>query len=225
MVQETKFSSKMRTAANLQFRSFLKRPFVTELSLAKLPLSKFRYYIIQDNLFLEDATTARRLMLNKAPLRVRASLGHLLESMNRFELLNRRQAVSQRLGISAATMRRTHRSPTTLTYTSFLIRTASTATVGESLAAMMACPWTYSELGEKFARSRAMRHPIYGPWLAIYQTEAMNSWLEELKTIIDKVSVSVNPHIKRRMIHHFITACKLECMFWDMAYRMEKWPY
>jgi thiaminase/transcriptional activator TenA len=90
---------------------------------------------------------------------------------------------------------------------------------------MMACPWTYSELGEKFAKSPAMEHPIYGPWLSIYQTQAMNSWLEELKTIIDKVSVSANPHIKRRMIHYFITACKLECMFWDMAYRMEKWPY
>jgi len=215
----------MREAADPQFRSFLKRSFLTELGLGKLPLANFRYYIIQDNLFLEDATEARRLMISKTQRRLRSNLDQLLKSMNRFELFSRRQAVSKRLGITASTMRHAHRSPTTLTYTSFLIRTAATATVGESLAAMMACPWTYSELGEKFAKSPAMKHPIYGPWLTIYQVPAMNSWLEELKTIIDKVSISTSQHVKRRMIHHFITACKLECMFWDMAYRMEKWPY
>ena len=213
----------MRETADKQFRDFLKRPFITELGLGKLPLAKFRYYIIQDNLFLEDATQARRLMAAKAPRRLRANLDRLLKSMNRFELFSRRQAVSKRLGITASTMRQAHRSPTTITYTSFLIRTAAIATVGESLAAMMACPWTYSELGEKYANSIAMKHPIFGPWLTIYQTPAMNSWLEELKNIIDKIPAE--QRIKRRMIHNFVTACKLECMFWDMAYRIEKWPY
>jgi len=218
-----KLSSMMRETADKQFRDFLKRPFITELGLGKLPLAKFRYYIIQDNLFLEDATQARRLMAAKAPRRLRANLDRLLKSMNRFELFSRRQAVSKRLGITASTMRQAHRSPTTITYTSFLIRTAAIATVGESLAAMMACPWTYSELGEKYANSIAMKHPIFGPWLTIYQTPAMNSWLEELKNIIDKIPAE--QRIKRRMIHNFVTACKLECMFWDMAYRIEKWPY
>ena len=213
----------MRETADKQFRDFLKRPFITELGQGKLSLAKFRYYIIQDNLFLEDATQARRLMAAKAPRRLRANLDRLLKSMNRFELFSRRQAVSKRLGITASTMRQAHRSPTTITYTSFLIRTAAIATVGESLAAMMACPWTYSELGEKYANSPAMKHPIFGPWLTIYQTPAMNSWLEELKNIIDKIPAE--QRIKRRMIHNFVTACKLECMFWDMAYRMEKWPY
>ncbi|MGA3297484.1 MAG: TenA family protein [Candidatus Bathyarchaeia archaeon] len=218
-----KLSSMMRETADKQFHDFLKRPFITELGQGKLSLAKFRYYIIQDNLFLEDATQARRLMAAKAPRRLRANLDRLLKSMNRFELFSRRQAVSKRLGITASTMRQAHRSPTTITYTSFLIRTAAIATVGESLAAMMACPWTYSELGEKYANSIAMKHPIFGPWLTIYQTPAMNSWLEELKNIIDKIPAQ--QRIKRRMIHNFVTACKLECMFWDMAYRMEKWPY
>lgn len=213
----------MRETADKQFHDFLKRPFITELGQGKLSLAKFRYYIIQDNLFLEDATQARRLMAAKAPRRLRANLDRLLKSMNRFELFSRRQAVSKRLGITASTMRQAHRSPTTITYTSFLIRTAAIATVGESLAAMMACPWTYSELGEKYANSIAMKHPIFGPWLTIYQTPAMNSWLEELKNIIDKIPAE--QRIKRRMIHNFVTACKLECMFWDMAYRIEKWPY
>ena len=213
----------MRETADKQFHDFLKRPFITELGQGKLSLAKFRYYIIQDNLFLEDATQARRLMAAKAPRRLRANLDRLLKSMNRFELFSRRQAVSKRLGITASTMRQAHRSPTTITYTSFLIRTAAIATVGESLAAMMACPWTYSELGEKYANSPAMKHPIFGPWLTIYQTPAMNSWLEELKNIIDKIPAE--QRIKRRMIHNFVTACKLECMFWDMAYRIEKWPY
>jgi len=213
----------MREAADHEFRAFLKRPFVTELGAAKLPLNKFRYYIIQDNLFLEDATKARRLMSARAPLRLRTNLDRLLKSMNRFELFSRRQAVSKRLGITTRSMRQAHRSPTTLTYTSFLIRTAATATVGETLAAMMACPWTYAELGTRYANSPAMKHRIYGPWLAIYQTQAMNSWLEELKNIIDNVSAEAR--IKHRMIHYFVTACKLECMFWNMAYRMEKWPY
>jgi thiaminase/transcriptional activator TenA len=215
----------MRKAAGSQFQDFMKRPFLTELASAKLPLAKFRYYIIQDNLFLEDSTAARRLMLNRAPRRLRSDLHRLLESMNRFELFTRRQAVSRKLGITAASMRTAHRSPTTLVYTSFLIRTAVMASVDESLAAMMACPWTYSEMGERFAESKAMKHPIFGPWLTIYQSQAMNRWLDELKAIIDKRASIASPRVQRRMLHMFITGCRLECMFWDMAYRLEKWPY
>jgi thiaminase/transcriptional activator TenA len=215
----------MREAAESQFRNFLKHSFLIELGSGKLSLAKFRYYIIQDNLFLEDAAVARRLMLKGASRQLRIDLTRLLESMNRFELLSRRKAVSQQLGITTSTMRQAHRSPTTLAYTSFLIRAAATASIGESLAAMMACPWTYLELGVKFARSRAMTHQIYGPWLSIYQSQAMNSWLEELKAIIDRVTSSATPRIKRHMIHSFVTGCKFECMFWDMAYRMERWPY
>ena len=215
----------MRKEANPQFRDFLRHRFVTELGSGRLPLAKFRYYIIQDNLFLEDAVEARRLMLSRTPQRFRSSIDVLLKSMSRFELLSRRQAVAQKLNITAATMRQTHRSPTTLAYTSFLIRKAATASVGQALAAMMACPWTYAELGERYLGSPVMRHPVYGRWLAIYQSEAMNRWLEELKLIINKVAASVSLKTKRQMTDDFVTACKFECMFWDMAYGMEKWPY
>lgn len=215
----------MREAANSQFKNFFKRPFVTELAAGKLPLAKFRYYIMQDNLFLEDAASARRLMLNKAPRKLRTDLNHLLKSMNRFELLSRRTAISRRLGITDSRMRMVHRSPTTLAYTSFLIRTAAMASIDESLAAMMACPWTYAEMGERFANSRAMQHSIFGPWLSIYQSEAMNGWLDELKTIIDRRSSQTKPQVRRRAAHLFVTGCKFECMFWDMAYQMETWPY
>ena len=219
------FSSKMREAAATQFKVFLKRPFLTELAAGKLPLTKFRYYIVQDNLFLEDAAVARGLMLKKAPRALRTDLGHLLTSMNRFELLSRRTAVSRKLGITSSSMRRAHRSPTTLAYTSFLIRTTATASIDESLAAMMACPWTYAEMGERYAKSHAMNHPIFGPWISIYQSQAMTGWLEELKAIINKQSSAATPRIRRRMSHLFVTGCKFECMFWDMAYQMEKWPY
>ncbi len=219
------FSSIMREAADPQFKIFLKRPFLTELAAGKLPLTKFRYYIMQDNLYLEDAAVARRIMLNNASPRLRTELSRLLKSMNRFELFSRRTAVSRKLGVTASMMRRVHRSPTTLAYTSFIIRTTATASIEESLAAMMACPWTYAEMGERYAKSPAMNHPIFGPWLGIYQSQAMNGWLEELKGIIDRRMTAAKPRIRRRSKHLFVTGCKFECMFWDMAYRMEKWLY
>ncbi len=219
------FTPKMKRAADRQFNSFLHRPFVTELAAGKLPIAKFRYYIIQDNLFLDDMVEARRIMLSRAPRRYRSHLSRLLKSMHRFELLNRRRAVSRKVGITVSKMRRSHRSPTGLAYTSFLIRIAATASLGESLSASMACPWTYAELGQRYARSAAMRHPIYGPWLKIYQSEAMNKWLDELKSVINKFAAESTPRIRRRMIHYFVTGCKFECMFWDMAYKKEMWRY
>ncbi len=219
------FAIRLRKAANPQFKAFQHRPFVTQLAAGRLPIARFRYYIIQDNLFLEDMAEARRLMLSRAPSRYRPTLGRLLASMHRFELLNRRQAVSRKLGITRSTMRRSHRSPTALAYTSFLIRIAATGSLGESLSASMACPWTYAELGQRHTRSAAMRHPIFGPWLAIYQSNAMNQWLEQLKSIINGFAAGTTPRIRRRMIHDFVTACKFECMFWDMAYKMENWRY
>ncbi len=219
------FAFRMREAANPQFRAFLRRPFVTQLAASRLPIAKFRYYIIQDNLFLEDMVEARRVMLSRAHSRYRSKLAGLLKSMHRFELLNRRQAVSRKTGITASSMQRSHRSPTTLAYTSFLIRVAATGSLGESLSASLACPWTYAELGQRYSRSAAMRHPIYGPWLAIYQSKAMNQWLEELKSIINAFAAGATPRMRRRMIHHFVTGCKFECMFWDMAFKMETWRY
>ena len=42
--------------------------------------------------------------------------------------------------------------------------------------------------------------------------------------ISDQVAVTASPTVREQMLQAFVRAAQLEWMFWDSAYRLERWP-
>ena len=58
-------------------------------------------------------------------------------------------------------------------------------------------------------------------WAETYTTREYLDLVEELKALINQMSES---HDREKLKKIFIMASKYEYMFWDMAYKMERWP-
>ena len=106
---------------------------------------------------------------------------------------------------------------TTLNYTSYLRQISSTGSVAEIMSAMAPCPWTYFEIAEKLSKDHIQRG-IYKKWIQFYSSEESYRQVKEIKMMLNSLAKKASEKDKIAMKNHFATACKYECLFWDMAY-------
>ncbi|MBM3897039.1 MAG: hypothetical protein FJ358_00710 [Thaumarchaeota archaeon] len=209
------FSKEIQKQTKSYSEKFLSHPFLQELSHAKLPIKKFAFYIQQDNIFLNDMDRARRILASRKSQHAK-KLIDLIASVHRHELRARRNVITKELKL-----KKVESAPTTLAYTSYLIRLACKGSFEEALAALIPCPRLYAMIGERYAKCQANKHSLYGKWLAIYSSKEMKEWTRQILELLDKVAVKDS--LKEAMTKSYLAACRYEIRFFDMAYAMEGW--
>jgi thiaminase/transcriptional activator TenA len=209
------FSKEIQKQTLSYSEKFLNHRFLQELSQAKLPAKKFAFYIQQDNIFLNNMDYARRVLASRNSQHAK-KLSALIASVHRHELRARRDLITERLKLEKA-----ESAPITLAYTSYLVRLAYQGTFEEALAALIPCPRLYTMIGERYAKCLANKHPLYGRWLAIYSSREMKEWTRQMLEMLDQAAVK--NYLKEAMTKSYITACRYEIRFFDMAYTMEDW--
>jgi len=84
------------------------------------------------------------------------------------------------------------------------------------------CFWSYAEIASKHKdKLERNRNEIYVEWARVYTTKEYLDLVNELKAFVNEMAARES---REKLERIFITASKYEYMFWDMAYRMEKWP-
>lgn len=115
--------------------------------------------------------------------------------------------------------------PTAHHYTRHMLDVAQRGSLGEILAVLLPCPWTYNEIGDylKSEKQPSNSHPFY-EWINFYSREGDLSVTEDFRARLDAYVKTASAHEKEQMKHHFIKSCQLEYSFWEMSYKQEKWP-
>jgi thiaminase/transcriptional activator TenA len=57
-----------------------------------------------------------------------------------------------------------------------------------------------------------------------YAGEEFGASVEKALGICNQLAEQASPLVRQKMREAYITASKLEYVFWDSAYRMEEWP-
>jgi thiaminase/transcriptional activator TenA len=89
--------------------------------------------------------------------------------------------------------------------------------VAEIVSAMAPCPWAYLEVAERLSKNY-IQIGIYKKWIQFYSPEESSRQVKEIKMMFDTLAKEASEKDKMMMKNHFATACKYECLFWDMAY-------
>ncbi|MBI3302996.1 MAG: thiaminase II [Deltaproteobacteria bacterium] len=198
----------------------LTHPFVTGLGDGTLPLENFQFYMCQDYVFLIEYSRLLALAVAKAPdLDTMGRFANLLDATLNREMALHREFAAQ-CGISAAALAATHTAPTTHAYTRHLVRVAALGDLAEIVAVLLPCQWGYCEIGQTLARRGKPAAPFYGQWIDMYASPefaALATWLREL---LDSLAGTAN---EERLVETFCTSARYEYLFWEMAYRMERW--
>lgn len=212
------FSNQLCSEAWPIWLRIFQHPFLTEIKEGVLPLRKFRYYIIQDYIYLEGFSRAVALALAKAPDSV--TLEKLSKRITTPIERPLHRKLMPLLGLSEETLREYKPSPTNLAYINHLIRTASLGSLGTTAGALLPCPWTYHLLGGVIGH---VDHEIYGTWSSAYVDGLLEGSVNAWRSLIDSKSLNASQEELDAIKEAFMTSSRYEFLFWEMAYTEESW--
>lgn len=199
----------------------LKHHFNTELLEGTLCKKRFVFYLLQDRYYLKDyakalAITAARLDDHK---NIKIFLQFALEAIDDEQALHVNYL--NQFGTIIAELNVTEPSPACFMYTNYLLQTAHTKSVEQSIAALLPCFYVYQKVAEHMQSKLVdlQSHP-YGDWINLYSGDEFCHATELAFSVLqDRINAENIDDIKKA----FIYSTKLEWLFWDSAYRMEAW--
>jgi thiaminase/transcriptional activator TenA len=218
-----RFRDRMWTAMEPVFARILAHPFVAGLTDGSLPRDAFTHYVVQDALYLVDYARALALVGAKAPdehaISMFASHAHGALEVER----QLHAGLLAELGLGEAAVRATPVAPTTLAYTSYLLRSCHQGSFAEGLAAVLPCYWIYAEVGARLL-ARSSPEPLYARWIGTYGGEEFARIVADVLALVDRVGGRIAAAEQAAMRAHVLTTARYEWMFWDAAWRRERWP-
>jgi thiaminase/transcriptional activator TenA len=201
-------------------RAILAHPFLSGLADGTLPIDRFQLYIQQDSLYLKDFA------------RVLARIGTRLPEPGAVEIFCRHAstavAVEQALHGSFQSAWETpaafsEPTPTTVLYTSWLLRMVNEADPVLALAAVLPCYAIYLEVGQHLENA-SPGTDIYQSWIDLYGGEEFAEAVREVTALLDRLCVDATNDIRAQVESVILQGTRLEYLFWDAAWRKETWP-
>ncbi len=217
------FTEQLWREAEPVFQAILRHPFLLGLTEGTLDRGRFEFYVVQDALYLREFARALSIAAAKAPQEEWIILfnEHAAGALRVERALH--ESFFRDLGLSEEAVRATPLAPTNLAYTSYLLAVAYGRPFHEVVAALLPCYWIYGEVG-KALEARGSPNPLYERWIRTYASEEFAAIVRAVRELTDRVARTLGPEDHERMREHFRVTSRYEWMFWDMAYRLERWP-
>ena len=201
------------------FDEYNRHPFVLGIQDGTLDREKFRYYIVQDCLYLEDYAKVFAVGTAKAQtLRIANLFAQYIPVMN--GELDVHKGYLARLGVTEEEIASTPRALANLSYTSYMLRIAYEYGEAEILAAVLACAYSYEVIAKRIvaAYPEATCHEFYGDWVRSYISGEYSTHNAELIGILDELTAGYSENRQKKLAEIFRVSARYELGFWDMAW-------
>ena len=214
-------SQRLYEAARPIWEACLSHPFVTGIGDGTLPVEKFQYFMLQDYLYLFDYAKVFALGVVKAQDRkLMQTFSQNVHSILNGEMKIHR-AYMQRLGITEEQVFAVQPALDNLSYTHYMLSVANAGTPVEIVASILACSWSYAEIGQALAKlPGAASHPFYGEWVRGYASEDYAATNPALMGLMDELAKDATEAQFDRLAVIFVNCSRYELGFWDMAWEM-----
>lgn len=206
-------------------QAILEHPFVQGIGRGDLDPERFKFYIVQDYLYLIDYARVLALGAARAPqLDTMSWFAKLLDKTLNTEMELHRNYCAQ-FGISRQELETAKPAPTTAAYTAGLLRIAYQGSFGELAASLLPCQWGYWEIGQHLAQQGPPTHaPLYAQWIEMYSSDEFRDLALQLREITTRIGDQAGADEQAAMELAYHTSLRLEHQFWTMAWNLEQWP-
>lgn len=227
-----------------------KHPFLVSMVDGTLKEENFKYYVVQDALYLKDFADCLRRVGDKAPTpEDKQRLVDFAKGAEECELeLHNSFFKEWKIESPEASMQDDplQQMPNCLLYTSYMKRVVTTESYAQGLAVLLPCFWVYMHVGHVMLKLResldsanangaTTRKPQYDAWIDMYAGDEfekevtdyigmVNAECERIQSKDSDYTYETAKATLERMQQHFIAGCKLEHMFWDQASNCLQWP-
>ena len=218
----TSVSTRLHDAAAPVWEACLRHPFVTGIGDGTLDMEKFRYFMLQDYLYLFDYARVFALGVVKArdPELMRVFAANVDAILGGEMKIHR--AYMKRLDITEEQVFSIKPALANLSYTNYMLSVAQTGGPMEIVASILACSWSYAEIGQALAAiPGAAAHPFYGEWIRGYASEEYAATNQALIELMDSLAADAGEEQLAYLTDVFVNCSRYELGFWDMAWDVQ----
>ena len=218
----TSVSNRLHNAAAPVWEACLRHPFVTGIGDGTLDMEKFRYFMLQDYLYLFDYARVFALGVVKArdPELMRVFAANVDAILGGEMKIHR--AYMKRLDITEEQVFSIKPALANLSYTNYMLSVAQTGGPMEIVASILACSWSYAEIGQALAViPGAAEHPFYGEWIRGYASEEYAATNQALIELMDSLAADAGEEQLAYLTDVFVNCSRYELGFWDMAWDVQ----
>lgn len=219
-----KFSERLYEKLQPIWRQNHNHPFVQGMGDGTLEKEKFRFYMIQDYLYLIDYAKLFAIGAMKATdLQTMGKFAALLDSTLNEEMSLHRE-YAKKFEISEKELEKAQPSPTTLAYTHYMLHVGQSGTLAELVAALLPCMWSYWEIGKELSEKPGANNEFYREWIEMYSSEEFGELATWCINLFDSLTEDKSEAKLEKLEEIFLNTTRFEYMFWDMAYNEAMWP-
>ena len=218
----TSVSTRLHDAAAPVWEACLRHPFVAGIGDGALDMEKFRYFMLQDYLYLFDYARVFALGVVKArdPELMRVFAANVDAILGGEMKIHR--AYMKRLDITEEQVFAVKPALANLSYTNYMLSVAQTGGPMEIVASILACSWSYAEIGQALAAiPGAAEHPFYGEWIRGYASEEYAATNQALIELMDSLAADAGEEQLAYLTDVFVNCSRYELGFWDMAWDVQ----
>ena len=204
--------------------AYNEHPFVLGIQNGTLDQEKFRYYIIQDFLYLEEYAKVFALGIAKAKSPETIQLFSKYVTLLTEGEMDIHRGYMGKFAVSREELETTPRALDNLSYTSYMLRVAYEEGEAEILAAILSCAYSYEVITKTLLERNpaAVDHPFYGEWVKGY----VDPQYSEANILLLEMTDRLAQHYTEAQIRHleeiFVACSRYELAFWELAWNMSK---
>jgi len=217
------FSKNLKSASGKIWEDGYNHPFVQGLGSGSLEKEKFKFYLLQDYLYLLQYAKVFATAVLKSDteeLMTGFSTSQYFILANEMDIHRKYMAD---FGITAAEVENVKSSLFNRAYTANMLSYGLTGGLAEVLAAVFPCAWTYHDytlrLKEKYADK--LDGNFYKFWVESYASEEFRGSYEWFFDALDNLVANMSKTQRDNIEEIFVSSVEFEYLFWDMAYKQQ----
>lgn len=215
-----KWSTKAWESVSPFYKQILELNFIQGLIDGALCETKFSYYVQQDSIYLGEYG------------RVLAGIGAKLMNATQRSLFLKfasdtvfvEQELHRGFKKTLKSKEELDASPACLLYTSFLHKQLAMEPIELAVAAVLPCFVVYKKVGDYILKNQSANNNPYQQWIDTYGGEDFANAVNQAEQLANDLAQNTTDEIREKMEEVYTTATKMEWMFWNSAYELEKWP-
>lgn len=218
-----KTTERLLAATTDLWQTYYEHPFVLGIQNGDLDHDKFRFYTIQDYLYLLDYAKVFAIGMTKTqdPDVMHVFAQYISQIMDCE--MNVHEGYMGTFGITRDELRQAQPALANRSYTSYMLACAHAGGPVEALTAILACAVSYEHIAKQMVARNpgALHDPFYGPWVESYASERYAQENVLLCDLVDRLTVDYTPAQLDQLTDIFRTCARYEKGFWDMSWKME----
>lgn len=197
--------------------TIINSPFIVELQQGILDQEKFKFFLLQDMLYLTEYKPINQKLVDMITDNDDAR-NYFLKEIDGLE-----KEIEFEKKKYADDIPSLEQSPSNLLYTSYMYKIVNEKNLAKSLCALFACPWVYYKVGKYLKDTTDSSNPFID-WINEYSQDDYDKSISFYESYTQSILQTLSKEDQDDALKCFVKTCQMEYLFWDSAYKFESWP-